>query len=95
VVALSGTRPFPVVAVQATGVAAGLVAETDPSTVSVIVSGPEAALAALAATDVTATVDASGKGAGTSQADVVLKVPAGVTVVSLQPIRVALTMRAK
>jgi YbbR domain-containing protein len=95
VVALSGTRPFPVVAVQATGVAAGLVAETDPSTVSVVVSGPEAALAALAATDVTATVDASGKGAGTSQADVVLKVPAGVTVVSLQPIRVALTMRAK
>ena len=95
VVPLSGTRPFPVVAVQATGVAAGLVAETDPSTVSVVVSGPTAALAALVATDVTATVDASGKGAGTYQADVVLKVPAGVTVISLEPIRVTLTMRLK
>lgn len=95
VVALSGTRPFPVVAVQVTGVAAGLVAETDPTTVSVVLSGPAAVLAALGATDVTATVDASGKGAGSSQADVVLKVPAGVTVVSLQPIRVTLTMRPK
>lgn len=95
VVALSGTRPFPLVAVQATGVAAGLVAEIDPSTVSVVLLGPSAVLAALAATDVTATVDASGKGAGTYQADVVLKVPAGVTVFSLQPTRVTLTMRAK
>lgn len=95
VVALSGTRPFPLVAVQATGVAAGLVAEIDPSTVSVVLLGPSAVLAALAATDVTATVDASGKGTGTYQADVVLKVPAGVTVFSLQPTRVTLTMRAK
>jgi YbbR domain-containing protein len=94
VVALSGTRPFPLVAVQATSVAAGLVAETDPSTVSVVVSGPSATLAALSAADITATVDASGKGAGSYQADVVLKVPAGVTVVSLQPTRVTLTMRA-
>jgi YbbR domain-containing protein len=95
VVPLTGTRPFPVVAVQITGVAAGLVAETDPSTVSVVVSGLSAALAALGATDVTATVDASGKGPGTYQADVVLKVPSGVTVNSLQPIRVTLTVKAK
>ena len=95
VVALAATRPFPLVAVQATGVAAGLVADVEPSTVSVVLSGPSATLAALTATDVTATVDATGKGAGTTQADVVLKVPPGVTAVSLQPIRVALTMRAK
>jgi len=59
------------------------------------ISGPGPVLAALSATDVTATVDASGKGAGSYQADVVLKVPAGVTAVSLQPIRVTLTMRLK
>jgi YbbR domain-containing protein len=95
VIPLSGTRPFPVVAVQVTGVAGGLIAETDATTVSVVVSGPSATLAALVATDVIATVDASGKGAGSYPADVVLKVPAGVTVVSLQPIRVTLTMRLK
>jgi YbbR domain-containing protein len=95
VVPLAGTRPFPLVAVQATGVGAGLVAETDPATVSVVVSGPSATLAALTATEVTATVDATGKAAGTYQADVVLKVPAGVTAVSLQPIRVTLTMRPR
>ncbi len=95
VIPLSGTRPFPVVAVQVTGLVGGLIAETDPTTVSVVVSGPAAALAALVATDVAATVDASGKGAGSYPADVVLKVPVGVTVVSLQPIRVTLTMRLK
>jgi YbbR domain-containing protein len=95
VVPLAGTRPFPLVAVQATGVGAGLVAETDPATVSVVVSGPSATLAALTATEVTATVDATGKAAGTYQADVVLKLPAGVTAVSLQPIRVTLTMRPR
>jgi YbbR domain-containing protein len=95
VIPLSGTRPFPVVAVQVTGVAGGLIAETDATTVSVVVSGPSATLAALVATDVIATIDAFGKGAGSYPADVVLKVPAGVTVVSLQPIRVTLTMRLK
>jgi len=44
---------------------------------------------------VVASVDASGKTAGTSTVDVVLKVPAGITVTSLQPIRVTLTMRAR
>ena len=52
-------------------------------------------LSALGATDVVATVDASGKGAGTYPADVVLRVPAGVTIVSLQPARVTLTMKLK
>ena len=95
VIALTGTRPFPVVAVQVTGAGAGLVGETDPSTVSVLVTGPVAALAALGSADVVATVDASGKAAGTYPVDVVLKVPAGVTVSSVQPIRVTLTMRTR
>lgn len=95
VIQLSGTRPFPVVAVQPTGVGAGLVAETDPTTVSVIVAGPSATLAALGTTDVVATVDASGKGPGSFPADVLLRVPPGVTAISLQPLRVTLTMRSR
>ena len=95
VIPLSGTRPFPVVAVQVTGIGVGLAGDTDVTTVSVVVAGPSATLATLGTTDVTAAVDASGKGPGTYPADVVLKVPAGVTVISLQPARVTLTMRAR
>jgi len=95
VIALSGTRPFPVVAVQVTGVAANLVAEADPATVSVVVAGPSATLATLGADAVTASVDATGKGPGTFSADVVLRLPPGVTALSLQPIRVTVTMRSR
>ena len=95
VVPLAGTRPFPVVAIQVINAGTGFVAETDQTTVSVVLSGPVATLAALGPTDVTATVDAAGKGTGSFPADVVLKVPAGVTVSSQQPIRVTLTMRSK
>ena len=95
VIQLSGTRPFPVVAVQVIGTGAGLVAETDPATVNVLVAGPTATLATLGIDSVVATVDATGRGAGTGPADVVLKVPPGVTVISLQPARVTLTMRSK
>lgn len=95
VIPLSGTRPFPVVAVQLTGLAVGLIGETDVTTVSVVVAGPAATLAALGPTDVGASVDASGKGAGSYQADVVLRLPPGVTVVSVQPTRVTLTIRSK
>jgi len=95
VIPLAGTRPFPLVAVQVINPGTGLVAETDPTTVSAVLTGPVPALAALGPGDVTATVDAAGKGVGSFPADVVLKVPAGVTVTSLQPIRVTLTMRSK
>jgi YbbR domain-containing protein len=93
VIPLSGTRPFPVVAVQV--VAAAFPGDTDPGTVSVVVAGPVATLAAMSASDVAATVDAAGKGPGSYPADVVLKVPAGVTVIGLQPGRVTLTMRPR
>ena len=95
VIQLSGTRPFPVVAVQTLGVGPGLVAETDPATVSVLVAGPTATLATLGVDAVVATVDASGRGAGTGPADIVLKVPPGVTAISLQPGRVTLTIRSR
>ena len=95
VVPLSGTRPFPQVAVTATGVGAGLAADTDPRTVDVVVSGPLAALVAMAPDAVTATVDAAGKTSGSGPADVVLRVPAGVTAISMQPARVTLTIRPR
>jgi YbbR domain-containing protein len=93
VIQLSGTRPFPVVAVQTIGVGPGLVAETDPTTVSVVVTGPTATLATLGVDGVIATVDASGRGVGSALADVVVRVPPGVTVISLQQNRVTLTIR--
>ena len=95
VVPLTGTRPFPLVAVQVINPGSGFVAEIDPTTVSAVLTGAVSALAALGPGDVTATVDAAGKGAGSFPADVVLKVPPGFTVTSLQPIRVTLTMRSK
>jgi YbbR domain-containing protein len=95
VVALSGTRPFPQVAVTATGVGSGLAAETDPHSVDIVVAGPLAALAALGPDGITATVDATGKSAGSGPADVVLKLPAGVTLISMQPARVTLTMKPR
>ncbi len=95
VVPLSGTRPFPQVAVTATGVGSGLSADTDPRTVDVVVAGPLATLVAMAPDAVTATVDATGRTSGSGPADVVLRVPAGVTVSSMQPARVTLTMRPR
>jgi YbbR domain-containing protein len=95
VIPLSGTRPFPVVAVQITGVGGAVTVETDPTTVSVVVAGPAATLSALGANDVSATVDAAARGPGQYQADVVLRVPTGVTVISVQPTRVTLTMRSR
>ncbi len=95
VVPLSGTRPFPQVAVTATGLGAGLAADTDPRSVDVVVAGPLATLAALGPDAVLATVDATGRSAGSGPADVVLKLPAGVTAISQQPVRVTLTIRAR
>ena len=95
VIQLTGTRPFPQVAVVVTGVGTGLTADTDPRTVDVIVAGPVATLAALAADAITATVDATGRTAGSGPADVVLRLPAGVTATSVQPTRVTLTMKPR
>ncbi len=95
VVPLSGTRPFPQVAVTVTGVGPVLAADTDPRTVDVVLAGPVATLAALGPDAITASVDAAGKGSGSFPADVVLRLPAGVTAISLQPARVTLTMKPR
>jgi YbbR domain-containing protein len=95
IIALSGTRPFPSVAVQVTGVGSGLTGSTDPGTVSVVLAGPSAALGLLGVDAVTASVDAAGKAAGTYPADVVLRLPTGMTAVSVQPARVTLTIRSR
>lgn len=95
VVPLTGTRPFPQVAVTAVGVGAGLAADTDPRSVDVVVAGPLATLAALGPDAITATVDATGRTSGSGPADVVLRLPPGVTASSLQPTRVTLTMKPR
>ena len=95
VVPLLGTRAFPVVAVQATGVGSGLVAEFDPPTIGLIVAGPVPALSGITPGQVSATVDATGKGAGTYQVDVAVRTPAGTTAQSVQPTRVTLTIRTR
>lgn len=92
---LTGSRPFPVVAVQATGLGSGFVAEFDPPSVSLVVAGPLPALSGITAGQVVATVDATGRGPGTYPVDVVIRIPAGTTAQSVQPTRVTLTIRAR
>jgi YbbR domain-containing protein len=92
---LTGSRPFPAVAVQATGLGSGFVAEFDPSTISLVLSGPLPALSGITPGQLSATVDAAGKGAGTYQVDIVIRTPAGTTAQSVQPTRVTLTIRAR
>ena len=95
VAALTGSRAFPLLAVQVTGLGSGFVAELDPTTVNVVVAGPIPALSGLTPGQVTATVDATGKGAGVYQVDVAIGTPAGTTAQTVQPTRVTLTIRAR
>jgi len=92
---LAGSRAFPLVAVQATGLGSGFVAEFDPPTISVVVAGPVPALSGITAGQVAATVDATGKGAGTYPVDVLVRTPPGTTAQSVQPTRVTLTIRTR
>jgi YbbR domain-containing protein len=92
---LSGSRPFPVVAVQATGLGSGFVAEFDPPSISVVVFGPVPALSGITVGQVVATVDAAGKGPGTYPVDVAIRIPSGTTAQSVQPTRVTLTIRTR
>lgn len=93
-VPLAGTRPFSI-AVQIQNLATGTTADADPLTVMVIVAGPAPTLDGLTTDQVTATVDAAGRTPGTYSVDVVVHVPAGVSVQSVQPGRVTLTIRSK
>ena len=95
VAALTGTRAFPVVAVQATNLGSGLSAEFDPPSVGVLVAGPLPALSSITLAQVGAVVDASGRGPGTYPVDLTVRVPTGLTAQSVQPTRVMLTIRAR
>jgi YbbR domain-containing protein len=92
---LAGSRAFPLIAVQATGLGSGFVAEFDPPAISLVVAGPVPALSGITTGQVVATVDATGKGAGTYPVDVVVRTPAGTTAQSVQPTRVTLTIRTR
>jgi YbbR domain-containing protein len=92
---LTGSRSFPVVAILATGIGSGFVAEFDPPSVSLVLAGSLPALSGIAPGQVVATVDAAGKGPGTYPVDVVIRIPGGTTVQSVQPTRVTLNIRAR
>jgi YbbR domain-containing protein len=92
---LAGSRAFPLIAVQATGLGSGFVAEFDPPAISLVVGGPVPALSGITAGQVVATVDATGKGPGVYPIDVVVRTPAGTTAQSVQPTRVTLTIRTR
>lgn len=91
---LSGTKPV-LVALQVGGVASGLAAEVDPKTIDASVSGQVVLLAALRPEDVVASVDATGRVAGTYALDVAVKLPAGISLVSAQPARATVTLKPK
>jgi YbbR domain-containing protein len=92
---LTGSRAFPLVAVQASGLGSGFVAEFDPPTISIVVAGPVPALSGIAPGQVVAMVDATGKGPGTYPIDAVVRTPAGTTAQTVQPTRVTLTIRTR
>ena len=94
VVPLAGTRPF-FTAVQIQNMAPGLAGDTDPGSVTVVVAGPVPVLTTLPADLVVASVDAAGRGPGTYTLDVAVRLPSGVTLQSVQPARVTLTIRPR
>lgn len=94
VVPLSGTRPF-YVAIAVANLGSGLSAEVSPGSATVVVAGPAPALASLPTDQVVATVDASGHGPGTYSMVVAVRVPSGMSVESVQPVRVTLTIRSR
>jgi YbbR domain-containing protein len=92
--ALTGTRVFNS-AVVVSGLAANQTAELDPTNVGVLVAGPVPTLANLPPEQVVASVDVTGRGPGTYTLDVAVRVPAGLTVQTVQPVRVTVTIRAR
>lgn len=90
-----GTRSFPAVAVHVQGLGKDLVAELDPSSVEVVLSGNLPTLLAIRPEQITASVDLSGRAAGSYQVEVALGAPSETTVLSATPVRVGVLLRAK
>jgi len=91
---LTGTRVFNT-AIVVTGLAANQAADLDQTNVGVLLSGPVPTLASLPPEQVVASVDVGGRGPGTYAIDVAVRVPAGVSVQTVQPARVTVTIRLK
>jgi YbbR domain-containing protein len=91
---LAGTRAFSS-AIVVTGLLANQTGELDVTSVSVLAAGPVPTLANMPPTEVVASVDAAGRGPGTYIVDVAVRVPAGVSVQTIQPTRVTLTIRSR
>jgi YbbR domain-containing protein len=91
---LAGTRAFSS-AVVVLGLSSNQTAELDFANVAILVAGPVPTLANLPAEQVIATVDAGGRGPGSYTLDVTVRAPAGVTVQTVQPNRVTLTIRSR
>jgi YbbR domain-containing protein len=91
---LAGTRLFSS-AVQVTGLTGNQLADVDVPNVNVLVTGPVPTLVGLGPEAVIAVVDAGGRGPGTYPVDVAVHVPTGVTVQTVQPTRVLLTIRPR
>lgn len=94
VVPLAGTRPF-YVPVQLLNLGPNLDASSDIGSVTVLAAGTALALASLPPDQVVASVDLSGRGAGTYTLDVAARAPAGITVQSVQPARVTVTIKSR
>jgi len=92
--ALTGTRVFNT-AIVVSGLAANQTADLDQTNVGVLVSGPVPTLASLPPEQVIASVDVGGRGPGTYTIDVAVRVPSGVSVQTVQPARVTVTIRPK
>jgi YbbR domain-containing protein len=94
VVTLVGTRPFPLVAVRINGVGQGLSATVSPETIAVILGGSVPTLTGLSAASVVASVDVTGRGAGTHTLQVSVIAPGGTTLESVQPQLATVTIRS-
>ena len=90
-----GTRPLPLVAVQAQNVGEGLVADLAPQTVDVILVGTVSSLRAVRPEQLSATVDLAGRGPGTYLVEVLLRVPAGTAASSVSPVRITAVVRSR
>ena len=91
---LTGTRVFNT-AIVVTGLAANLTADLDQTNVGVLLSGPVPTLASLPPEQVVASVDVTGRGPGTYMLDVAIRVPSGISVQTVQPARVTVTIRPR
>lgn len=92
--ALTGTRLFSA-AVVVTGLATNLTADLDQTSVGVLVAGPVPALASLPPEQVVASIDVAGRAPGTYMLDVAVRVPSGISVQTVQPARVTVTIRPR